>query len=161
MTTSYTCQSFIKIFLILILLGFLTAGLIYWTAEDQMESIISQTDSVTPSISDGGLHGTSVLEQAFRVETDTVDSLDLYIYTFGHSTFRLELLENDTVLWEQAYDTATLKNMAWNTFSLSDPLYDMKGKLLQLRISTQNVPIEECVSFYYGNKRGDSWGGGL
>ena len=154
MNISHHNHSFVKIFLGLLLFGFLTTGLIYWTAGSQMEAITSQTDSVLPSVSDGGLSGTSVLEQAFLVETDTVDSLDLYIWTFGrtnHSTFRLELLEGETVLWSQECDTAPLKNTEWNTFPLETPLQDMKGKLLQLRISTQDVPSEECVSFYYGN----------
>lgn len=154
MNTSHSERTYTKIFWEILLLGLLTAGLIYWTAGNQMEAITSQTSTVTPMVSDGGLSGTSVLEQSFRVETDTLDGLRLYIWTFGrtnHSTFRLEILEGENVLWGQDYDTAPLQNTEWNSFFLETPLPDVKGKLLRLRISTQDVPSEECVSFYYGN----------
>lgn len=132
----------------------LAAGLLYWVGADQMEFIESRSSSVTPMANDGGLAGTNVLEQSFQAQTDTLDQLELYLGTFGRendSTLCMEILEGETLLWRQEYDAAGLSNMEANTFELNEPLRGVKGKQLLLRITTEDVPEDQAVTFYYGN----------
>ena len=154
MSVSTTKRTYINVFIKILLGGLLVAGIIYWTAGEQMEAITSQTSTVSPTVSDGGLAGSNILEQAFIVETDTLDEIQLYIWTFGrinHSTFRIEILDSEELLWAKEYDTSPLANMDWNSFPLDQPLQNVRGATLTVRISTQDVPSSDCISFYYGN----------
>lgn len=132
----------------------LLAGLLYWVGRDQMEYIESSTSTVTPMANDGGLSGTNVLEQPFQIQTDTLDRLSLYLGTFGrtnNSMLRMEILDGDTILWEQNYTTSWLENMDVNDFYLDEPLWGVKGKTLLLRIITEDVPPDQAITLYYGN----------
>lgn len=144
----------IRIAACVLVIYFALAGILYWVSGEQMEAVQVQTQSVTPSVSDGGLYGDSCLEQAFHVETDTLDQILLYIWTFGRendSSFCVEILEGDTLLRSQECSTLGLKNMDYNAVMLDEPLMDAKGRDFLLRIVTEDVAQDQCVSFYYGN----------
>lgn len=147
-------KKYTKLFLVLLAAYLVLAGALYWICGDQLESVKSQTSTVSPMANDGGLVGTNVLEQPFAVGTDTLDQLLLYTGTFGrsnHSTVRMQILEDGQLLWEQEYPVDGLKNMDVNAFMLDEPLQGVKGKQLLLRILTQDVPSEQAITFYYGN----------
>lgn len=144
----------LRYFIIFILGYFLLFGGLYWIGSDQMEAVKVQTTAVTPIASDGGLVGNNVLEQRFVVQTDTLDQLLLYMGTYGrvnNSSFTLQIYEGDELLWQHGYMADSLKDLQFNAFVLEEPLQDVKGKKLLLRISTADVPIDQAISFYFGN----------
>lgn len=147
-------RKYVRFFAALLLLYFLAAAALYWIAGNQMEAITRETSPLTPVGNDGGLVGTNVLEQRFTVHTDTLDEIQLYIGNFGRpslSSFRLEILDGDSLLWQQDIWAEELVNLDMNRFPLSSPLQNVKDKTLLLRISTWEVPYETAITFYYGN----------
>lgn len=143
------------LFFALLILYFAFFGLIYWIAGEQMESIKSQTDTVEPVYSDGGLVGNTVLEQRFTIRTDTLDQILLFTRTFDRentSKLTFQIFDGSELLWEQFFSTAGLKDFSYNAFMLDKPLTKTKDKTLLLRISAVNVPVEQAVSFYFGDK---------
>lgn len=147
-------RTFIKYFVILLAVYFGLTLLLYFVAADQMEEVKSQTTTITPTGSDGGLVGTHLLEQKFTVRTDTLEQILLFIGTFGrenNSSFTLTILHEATPLWQKEYSARELKDMSLNAFMLDDPLKGVKGKLLTLQILTVDVPIDQAISFYFGD----------
>lgn len=144
----------VRLFIGILAVYFLITGALYWIGGPQMEAITHQTTSLTPAGNDGGLVGTNVLEQRFTVHTDTVDEIQLFMGNFGRpspSSFRLEILDGDTLLWQEDIWADGLKNLDMNSFPLTTPLQNVKDKSLLLRISTWDVPYETAITFYYGN----------
>ena len=147
-------HKYLSLFAVLLVIYFSFAAVLYWVGAPQMEAITRQTTSLTPAGNDGGLVGTNLLEQQFMVDTDTLDEIQLYIGTFGRpspSSFRLEILDEDAVLWQQDIWAENLKNLEMNSFPVEPALQNVKGKSLLLRIITQDVPYETAITFYYGN----------
>lgn len=154
MNDSLSKNKYLRLFAALLLAYLLSAAVLYWIGGPQMEAITRQTSPLTPAGNDGGLVGTNVLEQRFTVHTDTVDEIQLYIGTFGRpspSSFRLEILDGDALLWQQDIWAEDLINLDMNRFPLAAPLQNVKDKTLLLRISTWEVPYEAAITFYYGN----------
>lgn len=145
---------FLKKLTILLCIYLAFAGLLYWVGNEQMESVEVKTDALTPSFSDGGLVGTHVIQQPFLSQADTLDQILLFIGTFGRanqSEFMVQIFEGKELLWENNYSASQLKDLSFNEFSLDEPLTGVKGKELVLQIYTVDVPIDQAISFYFGN----------
>lgn len=145
---------FLKKLTVLLCVYLAFAGLLYWVGNEQMEAVEVKTDALTPSFSDGGLVGTHVIQQPFLSQADTLDQILLFVGTFGRvnqSEIVVQIFEGKELLWENNYSASQLKDLSFNEFSLDEPLTGVKGKELVLQIYTVDVPIDQAISFYFGN----------
>lgn len=144
----------ILVFVAILLVFFLTAGIIYWVGSTQLEAVTRVITSVSPAAYISPLAGDNVLEQRFTAETDTLDEIRLMTVNFSSpktSTYTLCIWEGDVCLWENTYNAADIVNAQMNAYGIHPQLEGIKGKELTLRIVTVDVPEEQAISFYYGN----------
>ena len=144
----------VLVFAAILLVFFLSAGIIYWVGKVQLEAVTRFTAAVSPTANVNALAGTNTLEQQFKAETDTLDEVRLFVGNFGTpktGTFTLSIWEGETCLWQKDFDAATISHYQMNAYPIRPQIEDVKNKILQLRIDTVEVPEDQAITFYYGN----------
>lgn len=101
------------------------------------------------------LAGQSV-SQEFKVETDTVDAISVMGATYERNNsdtliFSVED-KSGNILASEALNTVNLPNNSLWTVTFSDPVKNIKGKSLVLRITSQNATPGNAVTLYYGSR---------
>lgn len=130
-------------------------GIFYWIVGYHWSNQIIITNPVDPNISLGELSGNFVIEQPISIQSSTLDSLSLFVSTLGRkneSTFLLEILENGQEIASQAVQADLLEDGQHNIIPLDQPLTQVSGKSLMLRITMKDVPVGQGIALWYGSE---------
>ena len=129
-------RAFLTIFIAAYLL---VAAVLYWVVADDWTRTVVKTDTVTQ----GQLLPTdAVVTQTFTGEMDQIDSIQLiprFSSEAPHGSILVSLYENETLVLEQAVDTAAMISDAECHIELDAPVMQAKGKALTLRIDPQGT----------------------
>ena len=146
----------IKKYIIIILTCILGSIIFYFIGGKQLKQI-EQNDSLTEgrgAISE--LTSGQILEQLFVANMDVIETIEPMVATYARQNdgiVLLQILDNNTkeILRSSEVDISDLVDNAYYTWSLDEPLDNMKGKILILRI-TSFSKVGESIGFYYGDK---------
>lgn len=148
-------KQLIKKYAIRIFVFLLVSFLFQWSAGDQLKYKthtvkMTEVNSIIGELADG-----TTVQQSFTVESDTIQKIRLYFFSYGRTnTGVMELAlwqpESEEVLY-QAQIEASLIQDGWFEIEIDLLNYYLRGKTLVLQI-TGNCPAGESPSLYYHNQ---------
>lgn len=126
---------------------FLVAGLLYWIVADDWARTYVETAAVTPGETVGG--DGYVLEQTFRMSTDTLEQIRLTPEVGAGSTGTVQMSLNDgqETLFSRTLETEGWKSGETVTVDLADELLASNASELTLGLEIQG----EGIRFWMGN----------
>jgi len=129
-----------------VLIYMVIALVMFWIIADDWSITAVETDAVLTSQL---LEENAIVEQQFTARMDCLERLAITPHFNAQpvGSITLSLLENGTVLHEQAVDASLLQSDVQSVIPLSAPLSGVKGKELTLCIDPQNTGM----SLWAGN----------
>ncbi len=136
--------------------AFLLLGVaFYFIAGDSLHFTNAHTETVTQKATLGEITKGEVVSQTFQCRYDDLNSLTVIVNTMARQNSDViiaELLDGDgNVLRIVGLRTSDMKDNAHHTIPFEDPVRDVKGKRLTLRLTSEAGTKKNCVSFFYGN----------
>lgn len=140
--------------LVVLLMYFISAGLFWVIAKEQLCFQVNTTSMLSPLQSVGEITDGVVIEQDYSVTDDEVISVSLHIATFARDynegTLTIELLDDDQVCGVIDCDVSKLTDNTLTEFVFETPIADVSGKTLTLRL-TSDCELGYGVTVMYGN----------
>lgn len=143
------------------LLGLLAAC--YWTlvltvylvAGNQFRFTQVTSSALSPTAVIGEIVDGMEITQRLAIEADRVDSINLMVDTYSRvnqGTMNLEVLsDEEELLSDMEIPLAGLVSGKYNAVQLEEPIDDMRGSSLILRLTTSGCVPGNAVTLYYGN----------
>ena len=128
--------------------------LIYAIAHEQFRYAAEETDGMNPSMIIGEMVDETVVEQKMTVSMDRVDAVSLMFGTYDRDNsgnINLEFVDGDTVLSSSSIDANTVKNNAYTTIYLNEPLIGYKNQKVLMRVISSGSLPGSSVTLFGGN----------
>ena len=127
----------------------------YWIAGDSLHFTKGSFDTVTPKAPLGEMYVGDSLEQSFRCSFDTLESISVPVNTMGRKNndrIQVRLLSQDGKdLCDPLYlATADMKENQPVVITFAEPIEDIKGETLTLKLTSENGRRGKAIAFYYG-----------
>ena len=134
---------------------------VYFIAGDQFQRRTVSMDSVQGTKIVGELTRDNPVKQTFFSQINSVDSLSLQFATYsrknrGSLSVALQEVQTGITLFQQTVDTSVLQDNSFFTIGLPRPVQNVKGRLLQISVTTDQADKANAVALYYGDQKDPS-----
>ena len=126
--------------------------LFYWIAHEQLEYSIKTTMRMTPTAVVDNLFDGRTVEQAFRAQNESLESVSIMLTTNGNhndGAICVSVLDEDTELAHSEVLAANVLDAQYNQFIFDRPIEDAKGKELTLRVYTRDISSGAGIMIWY------------
>jgi len=128
---------------------------IYFVAGEQFHHTQVTSSTLSPIAVIGEIVDGMEITQRLSIEADSVENINLMVDTYSRvnqGTMNLQLLsEEGELLSDELVPLAGLDSGTYNTIMLGEPIDDMRGSSLMLRVTTEGCYPGNAVTMYYGN----------
>jgi len=129
--------------------------LIYLVAGEQFHYTQVTSSALSPIAVIGEIVDGMEITQRLTIEADSVENINLMVDTYSRvnqGMLNLQVLSEDgEVLSNESVFLSALASGKYNTIQLKEPIDDMRGNALMLRITTEGCVPGNAVTLYYGN----------
>lgn len=144
----------VRICLIVLAAYLLIGAAFYAVAGDSLHFSNKSTEGVTPKATLGELTAGETVSQSFRCRYDDLNSLTVTVNTMARQNTDVILAqlvdEQGNLLRTQRLSTADMKDYSPYTITFSDPIRNVKGQGLTLRLISESGTKKNSISFFYG-----------
>ncbi len=144
-----------QICIVIIMVYIVLSVAFYFIAGDSFRQSSSVTEMLSPKAVTGELYMGQTLDQKFRAEMDTIDSVTLLGATYARTnndTLTVSLLDGvGGKLVSEKLETAGLSDNSKWMVVFPEPVKVVKGDILTLSVTCARGVPGNAVTFYYGN----------
>ena len=129
--------------------------MIYLVAGEQFHYTQVTSSALSPIAVIGEIVDGMEITQRLTIEADRVENINLMVDTYSRvnqGTMHVEVLSDEgELLSDMNVPLSGLVSGAYNTIMLKEPIENMRGGSLMLRITTEGCMPGNAVTLYYGN----------
>lgn len=137
----------------------LSATALFYIAGDQFkyEDSPGNINSVQATTPVGEITKKFEIKQTFYSDIDEIRQFSLMFATYnrknsGDITVTLYDTETNKVLYKERVDVSTLKDNSSVTFNITEPIKNVNGRELAIKLTTENLDKSNSVTVYYNDK---------